>query len=128
MTERKKPTAAELRILRVLWSQGPSSVRDVTAHLSGRDEVGYTTVLKLLQIMAEKGLVVRDETQRPQIYKAAHPRRAMQSRLVRDLIERVFDGSAAELVLRALEARRASDDEIREVQRILNRLEEKKSP
>lgn len=128
MTERKKPTAAELKILRVLWSEGPSSVRDVTAQLSNRDEVGYTTVLKLMQIMAEKGLVVRDESQRPQIYRAAHTRRAMQSRLVRDLIERVFDGSAAELVLRALEARHASDEEIRDVQRILKRLEEKRSP
>ena len=101
---RRKPTDAELAILRVLWARGPSTVREVAAVL-GRDGA-YTTILKLLQIMTDKGLVVRDESQR------AH--------LVSDLLDRAFGGSASKLVLHALEARKATPEELAEIRRLLD--------
>src|SRR5687768_12971242 len=96
----KKPTEAELGILQVLWSRGPSTVRDVAAAL-GRDDA-YTTVLKLLQIMAEKGLVTRDEAARTHVYAASFSQEDTQRQIVADLLDRVFEGSAAKLVLQAL--------------------------
>jgi predicted transcriptional regulator len=117
-----KPTAAETEILGVLWELGPSTVRAVHEVLEAKRPHGYTTVLKLLQIMAGKGLVLRDERERTHVYRAAHPREAVQGELVGDLIDRAFDGSAAELVMRALSTHRASHDELAEIRALLDRL------
>ena len=114
----RKPTDAELAILRVLWSRGPSTVRQVAAAMDR--EAGYTTVLKLLQIMTEKGLVTRDETARTHIYDAAHTEDQTQRQLVMDLVERAFDGSAAKLVLQALASKKATPEELDEIRTLLN--------
>ena len=114
---RRKPTDAELAILRVLWARGPSTVRQVAEAL-GR-ETGYTTALKLLQIMTEKGLVVRDEADRTHVYQAAYTQHQTQRQLVTDLLDRAFDGSAAQLVLRALSTNKASPEELDEIRKLL---------
>ena len=114
---RRKPTDAELAILTVLWSRGPSTVRQIAEDM-GR-EGGYTTILKLLQIMTEKGLVVRDEAERTHVYDAAYTREQTQRQLVSDLLERAFDGSAAKLVLQALAASKASPVELAEIKKLL---------
>ena len=114
---RRKPTDAELAILAVLWSRGPSTVRQIAEH-RGR-EAGYTTILKLLQIMTEKGLVVRDEAARTHIYAAAYTQDQTQRQLVTDLLERAFDGSAAKLVLQALAGRKTSPEELAEIKKLL---------
>jgi predicted transcriptional regulator len=113
----RKPTDAELAILRILWSRGPSTVRDVATDL-GR-EGAYTTVLKLLQIMTDKRLVRRDESARTHVYTAAHTEEDMQQHLVADLLDRAFDGSAATLVMRALSATKASAKDLAEIRRLL---------
>lgn len=118
-----RPTEAELEILRALWRLGPSPVRAVHAELARTREVGPTTVLKLMQIMVEKGLLVRDEDVRPQRYRPAKPRRQMQRALLRDLMERAFEGSPGDLVLQALSSRKASAEELREIRALLDRLE-----
>jgi len=118
MTLRRKPTDAELAILRVLWTRGPSTVREVAGVL-GRDE-GYTTILKLLQIMAEKGLVRRDESARTHVYEAAHSEEKTQKQLVADLLTRAFDGSAAKLVLHALDTGKTSPEELAEIRRLID--------
>src|SRR5437016_223879 len=102
-----RPTDVELTILRVLWDAGPKSVRDVQRILNEGKPTGYTTVLKMLQIMTEKGLVERDESVRPQIYRARHSRTQTQRRLVTDLLRRAFDGSVRELVLQALATKKS---------------------
>ena len=114
---RRKPTDAELGILRVLWSRGPSTVRQVT-ELLGKD-TGYTTVLKLLQIMTEKRLVVRDEAERTHVYEAAYTEDQTQRQLVTDLLDKVFDGSAAKLVLQALASNKSSPEELAEIKKLL---------
>ncbi len=114
---RRKPTDAELAILRVLWTRGPSTVRQI-AEVMGR-ESGYTTFLKLLQIMTEKRLVVRDESSRTHVYEAAYSQDQTQRQLVTDLLERAFDGSAAQLVLQALAAARSSPEELAEIRKLL---------
>ena len=114
---RRKPTDAELAILRVLWTRGPSTVRQIAA-VMGR-ESGYTTFLKLLQIMTEKRLVVRDESARTHVYEAAYTQDQTQRQLVTDLLERAFDGSAAQLVLQALAAARSSPEELAEIRKLL---------
>jgi BlaI family transcriptional regulator, penicillinase repressor len=116
-----KPTEGELAILRVLWAEGPSTVRQVHERLAGAREVGYTTVLKLLQIMAEKGLVRREEQGRAHLYRAARSEQQTQRQLLDDLLERAFGGSAATLVLQALSSRRASPEELAEIRRLLDR-------
>jgi predicted transcriptional regulator len=116
---RRKPTDAELGILNVLWTRGPSTVRQVAEAL-GR-EAGYTTVLKLLQIMTEKQLVVRDETARTHIYQAAFSEDQTQRQLVSDLLDRAFGGSAAKLVLQALAANKASPEELAEIRKLLDK-------
>ncbi len=113
----RKPTDAELAILRILWTRGPSTVRDVAAAM-GR-EGAYTTVLKLLQIMTDKELVRRDESTRTHIYEAAHSETLMQQHLVGDLLDRAFDGSAATLVMRALSGRKTSDKDLAEIRKLL---------
>jgi len=114
---RRKPTHAELDILRVLWSSGPSTVRQIAA-VMGREE-GYTTILKLLQIMTEKRLVVRDESARTHIYQAAYTEDQTQRQLVTDLVDRVFGGSAAKLVLQALATTKTSPDELEEIRKLI---------
>ena len=115
---RRKPTHAELDILRVLWTGGPSTVRQIAAAM-GREE-DYTTILKLLQIMTEKRLVVRDESARTHVYQAAYTQDQTQRQLVTDLVQRVFEGSAAKLVLQALQTGKASPDELAEIRRLLD--------
>lgn len=120
-----KPTDAELGILRVLWQIGPATVRDVHARLAAERNTGYTTVLKLLQIMTEKGLVQRDETGRAHVYRAAHSEEQSQRHLLRDLADRAFGGSTQKLVLQALSARPASPEELAEIRRMLDELEDR---
>jgi predicted transcriptional regulator len=116
-----RPTDAELEILKVLWERGPSTVRDVRAALPRR--VAHTTVLTLLQIMEDKGLVERDASQRAHIYRARQTRPGVARRLAKDLLDRMFEGSAPELVLYALQGRKATPDELDEIRRIVNELE-----
>jgi len=115
----RKPTDAELAILRVLWAQGPSTVRQVAEAL-GR-ETGYTTILKLLQIMAEKRLVRRNETARTHIYEAAYTEDQTQRQLVTDLLDRAFGGSAAQLVLQALATTKATPQELAEIKKLIEK-------
>jgi BlaI family transcriptional regulator, penicillinase repressor len=118
MTTRRRPTEGELEILNVLWTRGPSTVRDVAEAL-GR--VGaYTTVLKLLQIMTDKRLVTRREAGRSHVYSAASSRDVTQRHLVQDLLRRAFDGSAAQLVLQALSASKATPEELDEIRKLLD--------
>lgn len=118
-----RPTDSELAILRVLWDRGPSTVREIREVLEKSRPTGYTTVLKLLQIMASKGLVERDESDRSHIYRPTFSAAQTQKQLVRDLLNRAFSGSASKLVMRALEAKRASPEELREIQDLLKRME-----
>ena len=118
-----RPTDAELEILTVLWSRGPSTVRDVHEVIAVRKPTQYTTVLKLMQIMADKGLVRRDEKQRAHIYRAAQPREWTQRQLAGDLLQRAFNGSAGSLLLGALSARKASKAELVELRRLLDEYE-----
>ena len=119
---RKKPTDAELAILRVLWARGPSTVRQIAEAMAeaGR-ETGYTTALKLLQIMTEKGIVVRDESARTHIYAPASTQDQTQRQMVTDLLDRVFDGSAAQLVMQALAAKKTTPEELAEIRKLLNK-------
>jgi len=120
-----RPTPFELQILRVLWVRGPSTVRDVHAVLSTRSRTtGYTTVLKMLQIMAEKGLVSRDQTQRAHVYVARVAETQAQRQLVRDLLERAFDGSASRLLMQALAVKKTTPEEIARIRKLLDELEE----
>jgi BlaI family transcriptional regulator, penicillinase repressor len=118
-----RPTPAELEILRVLWQRGPSTVREVHATLSEARPTGYTTVLKMLQIMTDKSLVSRDESQRAHVYSARLPEAQTQRQLVRDLLERAFDGSAMKLVMHALADRKASPEEIARIREMLDEME-----
>lgn len=118
-----RPTDAELAILRVLWERGPSTVRDVHDDLNLRAPTGYTTVLKLLQIMTEKGLVVRDETERAHVYEARYSQQKTQRQLLSDLADRAFGGSAAKLVMQALSGRKTNPDELNAIRTLLDRLE-----
>jgi predicted transcriptional regulator len=118
-----RPTPAELEILRVLWQQGPSTVREVQERLEAVRPTGYTTVLKLLQIMTDKGLVERDESARAHVYKASVPEAQTQKQLVRDLVDRAFGGSASQLVLHALSARKSSREELSRIRELLDQLE-----
>ena len=121
-----RPTAAELEILGVLWERGPSTVREVHDRLARGRNLGYTTVLKLLQIMAEKGLVRRDESQRAHVYAARTPAEQTQRQLLGDLVERAFGGSAALLVQQALSSRKTSPEEISRIRAYLDALEEER--
>jgi BlaI family penicillinase repressor len=115
-----RPTDAELAILRVLWARGPSTVRQVHEVLSRERPAAYTTALKLLQIMTDKGLVSRDERDRSHVYQARLTEAQTQRQLVRDLLDRAFGGSAAKLVMQALAARRASPEELLEIRRLID--------
>jgi BlaI family transcriptional regulator, penicillinase repressor len=117
-----RPTDAELAILRVLWQRGPSTVREVLEALSPRD-VGYTTVLKLLQIMDGKRLVARDDRERAHVYEAAVAQAETEGRLVADLLDRAFGGSAERLVMRALSRKKSSPAEIARLRELLDEME-----
>ncbi len=121
----QKPTASELEILQVLWARGPSTVREVHEALSEKKPIGYTTVLKLLQIMTTKGLVRRDEGQRAHVYEAFQPAEKTKRQLAADMIQRVFEGSASALMMHVLAGGRASREEIEELRRLLDEYERK---
>jgi len=125
MTTPLKPTASELDILHVLWDRGPSTVRDVHAALSERKDLGYTTVLKLMQIMTVKGLVPRNVEKRATVYAACLPAAKTKRQLAADTLERVFEGSASQLMLHALAGHRSSKEEIAELRRLLDDYERK---
>lgn len=118
-----KPTEAELAILHVLWDAGECTVRDVHAVLNRSTGGGYTTALKLLQVMYAKGLVQRDDSQRAHVYRAAVSKERTQKRFLRDLVQRVFDGSPSQLVLHALGSQRASREELLEIRNLLNKMD-----
>jgi predicted transcriptional regulator len=121
-----RPTDAELEILRALWELGPATVRQVHEALSRTRDTGYTTTLKLMQIMADKGLVTRNESARTHVYGARVSQEHTQRQLVNDLVERAFGGSAAELVLRALSSHRASESELREIRKLIDEAKEER--
>ena len=115
-----KPTASELEILHVLWNRGPSTVREVLDSLNEKKSMGYTGVLKLLQIMTAKGSVRRDETNRAHVYEARRPADQTKRQLASDMLQRVFGGSASQLMMHALAGHRASAEELEELRRILD--------
>jgi predicted transcriptional regulator len=116
-----RPTEAELELLRILWEKEPATVREIYDALNQERPSGYTTVLKMLQIMTAKGLVVRDEANRAHVYRAAIGQDAMQSKILRDLSVRLFSGSAAQLALHALAMEPANDIELEEIRALLAR-------
>ncbi len=118
-----KPSPTELEILRVLWKRGPSTVREVHEELKERRDAGYYTYLKLLQIMDQKGLARRDKSQRAHIYEAAISEETTEHHLVRDMLERCFEGSAQRLIMRALETKRFSRDELEEIRGLMDSME-----
>ncbi len=119
-----KPTRAELDILRALWDLGPATVRQVLEHVRAqKPSTGYTTVLKLMQIMTEKGLLARDEKERTHVYRPALRREQTQRQLAGELLDKVFGGSAAALLMQALSTKRASKRELAEIRQLLNEME-----
>ena len=122
----RRPTDGELEILQALWEHGPSTVREVNQALNLTKATGYTTTLKLMQIMLTKGLLRRDESRRPQVYSPAVSKGRAQRQMVRDLLERAFDGSASQFVLQVLSAKNASAEEMAEIRRLLRRAEKEK--
>ncbi|HYL77967.1 MAG TPA: BlaI/MecI/CopY family transcriptional regulator [Bryobacteraceae bacterium] len=122
-SKQPKPTVAELEILQALWESGPRSVREIQRVLNEIKPTGYTTVLKLLQIMTDKGLVTRDEKQRPQIYRPRYRREHTQRQMLHDLVQRAFGGSVKALVLQALAGRQSSPEELEEIEKLLDRME-----
>jgi predicted transcriptional regulator len=119
-TPAPRPTDAELAILRILWDRGPSTVRQVHEILGRERQAAYTTALKLLQIMTEKGLVERDERDRTHIYRARLSEETTQRQLVRDLVDRAFAGSSSKLVLQALASKRASAEELQDIRKAID--------
>lgn len=120
-----QPTGVEVAILRVLWDRGPSTVREVhlALQLSPDRDTGYSTTLKMMQIMLEKGLLKRDDSQRPQIYAPAQPEEQTQRQMVNDMLHRVFGGSARKLVMRAVESEKVSADELAQIRKLLKQME-----
>ncbi len=118
-----KPTTAELAILNVLWDRGPSTVREVQYALEDQ-VVGYTTVLKMLQIMLDKGLVLRDDSSRAHVYESAFPAEQVQSHLVENLLDDAFKGSAKNLILRALSVKPSTPAELDEIRKLIDKLED----
>ena len=115
-----RPTDGELAILRILWDRGPSTVRQVHDVLAHERQAAYTTALKLLQIMTEKGLVERDERDRTHVYRARLSEETTQRQLVRDLLDRAFGGSSMKLVMQALATKRASAEELRDIRKAID--------
>jgi BlaI family transcriptional regulator, penicillinase repressor len=118
-----RPTEGELAILRVLWEGGPATVREILHTLNQTKPTGYTTALKLLQIMTEKGLVDRDEQVRPQVYRPSFPQEQTQRQLLKDLLQRAFGGSVRALVLQALSTKKSSPEELAAIEKLLDRIE-----
>jgi predicted transcriptional regulator len=127
MTKLPRPTDAELAILRVLWARGACTVRQVHEALSRDRPAAYTTALKMLQIMTEKGLVRRDESDRTHVYQSRLTEEQTQRQLVRDLVDRAFGGSASKLVLQALSARRATAEELGEIRKLIESSREREA-
>ena len=123
-----KPTDAELAILRILWERGPSTVRQVHELLARDRQAAYTTALKLLQIMTEKGLVERDERDRTHVYRSRLSEEQTQRQLVRDLLDCAFGGSSMKLVMQALATRRASADELRDIRKAIDLARSERTP
>ena len=121
--KRNRPTDRELAILMILWDNGPSTVREVNEAMNQDRDTGYTTTLKLMQIMTEKGLLVRDESQWKHVYRPRMSEEKTQKQLVGDLLDRVFSGSAEKLVMRALSAKKVSAKELARIRKILKELE-----
>lgn len=117
-----RPTDRELTILRILWDRGPSTVREVNEAMNKGGDTGYTTTLKLMQIMAEKRILIRDESQRQHVYRPAITEEKTQKQLVGDLLERAFSGSAEKLVMRALSAKKVSRKELKRIRKMLDEL------
>jgi BlaI family transcriptional regulator, penicillinase repressor len=116
-----QPTEVELEILRVLWRLGPSTVRQAHLALSREKETGYSTTLKMMQVMREKGLLLRDDSVRPQVYRPAVTQERTQLQLVDDLVRRAFGGSAARMMMRALASRRVSAEELSEIEELIKK-------
>lgn len=123
MAKQHRPTKLELTILHTLWQKGPGSVRDIQGRLSETRETGYTTALKMLQIMTEKGLVERDETVRPQIYRAKFSQEKTQKQLLQDLVQRAFGGSVKALVMQAVSTKKSSPEDLEAIEKLLDRFE-----
>jgi BlaI family penicillinase repressor len=122
-TKNIRPTKLELTILRVLWETGPHSVRDIHKVLNESRPTGYTTVLKMLQIMTEKGLVERDEDVRPQIYRPQYSQDRTQRQLLRDLVQRAYGGSLKALVMHALATKKSSPEDLKAIDKLLDRFD-----
>jgi predicted transcriptional regulator len=120
-----QPTQVELQILRVLWRLGRGTVRQVHVALSSQRDTGYSTTLKMMQVMTAKGLLLKDDSQRPQVYRPAMSEQEAQTSLVDDLVLRAFDGAADKLVLRAVASGRVSPGELAEIHKLLRKLEER---
>jgi predicted transcriptional regulator len=120
-----KPTAGEVEILQALWALGPSTVRQVQEHLGGR--TGYTTVLKLMQIMSEKGLLARDQKEKTHVFWPSQPQQKTQRHLASDLIDRAFGGSARKLIIAALSARPTSEDDLQQIRNLLDEQQKRRS-
>jgi BlaI family transcriptional regulator, penicillinase repressor len=125
MTTTPKPTPSELEILQVLWERGPSTVREVHEALSAKRPMGYTSVLKLMQIMTTKGTLRRNEEQRAHVYDPVEPAEKTKRQLALDVLQRVFEGSASDLMMHALAGQKASKEEIEEMRRLLSEYERK---
>jgi BlaI family penicillinase repressor len=125
MSEQIKPTDSEVEILSILWELGPASVRDVHDILSRKKDAGYTTTLKLMQIMLQKGLLERDETNRSHVYKAAVNKEQTQKQILKRMIDQVYNGSAAQLVMQALGKHETSPDELEQIKAYLEKIENK---
>lgn len=125
MSGHPSPTPVELAILQVLWDLGPSTVRQVHNALRAERDAGYSTTLKMVQVMTEKGLLQKDDSVRPQVYRPAQAREKTQLRLIDELIQRAFAGSASELVLRAASAKRISPGELAEIKKLIERAKDR---
>ena len=117
----QSPTPVELAILQVLWLRGPSTVRQIHNALKSERDTGYSTTLKMVQVMTEKGLVLKDESVRPQVYTPSHPAEQTQLQLIDELIQRAFGGSASALVMRAASAKRITPQELAEIKKLIER-------
>ena len=122
-----KPTNAEFKILSVIWDQQSATVREVLNHLKQFEDIGYTTVLKVMQIMTEKGLLKRNAKVKPQLYPAAVPQEKTQGVLLNDLLDRAFNGATGSMVLQLLSNKKASSEELRQIREMLNKLEDQNS-
>ena len=121
-----RPTKLELRVLGALWQTGGGTVREIHEVLDGEESIGYTTVLKMLQIMTDKGLAQRDESARPFVYRTRHSQEQTQEHLLSDLVHRAFGGSVKALVVRALAASKSSKEDLREIEQMLDKFDRKK--